>query len=296
MAILGFETKEIAQQAILAKKNVLTPISSFSFGVDSKNKGQTVDVPVIGLAGASAAFVAGSNDYSHNGTGTTAMKSVVLDTDLKSPGFTLTYDQAKRITPSAFQQLVESEIQSLAAKCLDTAFAKVLAATYTTTAVDVNVADFDRDSIVDLRAAIKAAMGTNDNNMMFNVHLNSAFYNALEKDATLAQIFAYAGANIVETAGVPVIKNCKVFESAVPANGENLKGFICDPTAFALAFGLEEGSEDKDTVITDPTTGISFVLHHEDLSTVKKHSWALNVVMAAVPVNTNALVRLIDTP
>ena len=292
MAIVGFDYKEVATQAILSKKNVLTPISTFSFGVDSVSKGHTVDVPVIGLAGASAAFVAGSNDYSHNGTGTTSMKSVVLDTDLKSPGFTLTYDQLKRITPEAFQALVESEIQSLAAGVMSTAFAKVLAATYTATPVTVAAASFDYTELVDLRKAIKTSMGVNDVGQMFNLHLNTDYYTALEKDTTIATIFANAGQNIIAGGGVPVIKNCAIYESAVPANAQNLTGFICDNSCMALAFGLETGSEDKDTVITDPNTGISFVLHHEDLSTVKKQSWALNVVMAAVPVNTNALVRL----
>jgi len=297
MALTNFDTATIGQRAIPAATAIFAPISAFSFKVEGASRLNTVKVPIIGAVADGAEFNASSNNYFTDSATDDSTKSVILNLNPKST-FKYSIAEVNHMTEATMQAKWASAIAGAAKTAMNNVFAKVLSSIFTNTALDINVASFDGDSLIDLRATLQAATGTTDQRLSFIG--NSALITALKKDSTLRTLFAQAGIiDPVSGSRLPIVDNTQIFQASVPTNSQTLQGFICDTSCLAVAFGYEEYAEAEgfsSTVVTDPVSGISMMLHEEREPGTKDIYFTAEVLQGVVEADIKSLVRVIDTP
>lgn len=294
MGLTNFDTSVLGQRAIPAASSILAPINAFSFKVEGASRLKTVKVPIVGAVADGAEFNASTNNYFTASATDDNTKSVVLNKNPKST-FKYTLSELDEITEDTMEKKWASAIAGAAKKTMADVMGAILAATYTNAALDINVASFDGDSLIDLRATLQAAMGTTDMPLAFVG--NSALVTALKKDSTLRTLFASAGIiDPVSGSRLPVIDNTSIYQSVVPVNGETLQGFLCDPSCLAVAFGYETHPSMDTSLVTDPKTGIVLALHEERQPGTKDVFFTAEILMGFSAADVKALVRVIDTP
>jgi hypothetical protein len=120
---------------------------------------------------------------------------------------------------------------------------------------------FDSDDLADLDKVATDAQWPAVGRYIF---LNSAFDNALKKDDTMKLALNFGGTEVIRDGRIPNVFGFNyVTNPNIPANGENLAGFIAFKSALLIATAPIQPAEEvlrdgtQYTVMTDPDLGIS---------------------------------------
>lgn len=264
MAITGFDTAELGSMAIENVGASLAPLEAYSFKVEA-TENKTIKVPVVNAMDNATAYNNSTNNYTTATTGGGASTvSVVVNTHKKGT-FELDLKNRKAINPDTMTKLWEEAIKCAVREFNTDVMGTVLAANFATVQTTA-LADFDLTAHGTLRNALETLL-VGDPNDMYTTILSSSYYNALRLDSDARALMASAGNLSMVTGSVlPQLDNCSIIKSAVPANSQNLVGFITNKTGIAVGFDLEQdrdGDGFEETVVTHGKSGISLTLREE---------------------------------
>jgi hypothetical protein len=237
----------------------LTPLRAFSTDFSSEfiERGKTVNVPVVGAAGASYDF-AGS--YSENMDSNVNSLPVVLDRH-KVQSLHLTDKEVSESSWPTMERLAEEKARQLAEDVLTDIWNIVTVANYGAAGIPaVAAADFDASTVLSLRGACAAKNMPVASRALI---INDAYYTNLLGDPKVSQSYlAQMSAPSLMEARIPRIYGFDVYETTImPDNTENLVGFVAHPKGLAVAMRylqpLRPESYLETGAVTDPETGIT---------------------------------------
>lgn len=151
--------------------------------------------------------------------------------------------------------------EKLAADVVADILSVVTAANYGAAAFTGAASTFDSDDVADLRGVANVANWPKDGRTLV---LDSAYDTALQKDDAVKAAYAYGDDGVIKRGEIPVLCGFDYFENPlIPANGENLVGFIMYRSALLVAFSpitphpsvMEELRMYR--AVTDPLTGLT---------------------------------------
>jgi hypothetical protein len=246
----------ISQAALEAFTSILAPLNAFStsFNDDAGYRGKTITC-------AKFATTTGVTDF---GGTYTAMDTTYDDVQI-------TLDKHKfctwHVTDTEVSQSTAVELErfgyqkggELAKAVFQSILSVVTNANYSANEV-VTAANFDLDEVADLREAMVDAGVFAD---QCSLILQNDYFTSLLKDTDLAPAMNYGSAEVIQGGRIPSLFGIKgIYETtSVPLNGEALEGFICHPSAMAVAMRylepISSGQYIAARPITDPDSGIT---------------------------------------
>lgn len=164
-----------------------------------------------------------------------------------------------------FDEHAPAAAYALAKDMVDSLYAKILAANFTTTPVTQSVATFTRSDVIDLGTKLTlngAPMGPRNRSLL----LYSTYFGQLAKDSGIITLSAFRRPEIIEEAQLPDVHGFSVIDAPnLPGNSENLVGFAHSRSALAIATRLPNdysavlpgASHGKVITVTDPDLGLS---------------------------------------
>lgn len=285
----------IADAAILEFNVMLAPLRAFSLDLSpaATQPGQKVTVPVFGTRTA----IPFAGDYS-GGNSTSVGVDIALDQHIFDSAH-ITDREAAESSIDYLTNFGKQGARAVAKGVLDYFYGLILAANFGNAAGDKLVkatAEFNADAIADLREkAIAKGMSPADCSLV----LSSPVFTALLKDTTLTSSF-YGGPEAVRRGEIPGLFGFQqVIEApTLPANGQNLTGFVAAPQAIAGAMRYlrpysTQGLSDHGQV-SDEQTGatLGYRVIPEQLAGMTHY--VTEALFGAAKVDGKALVRLVS--
>jgi len=236
----------------------LTPLRAFStdFSPEFSERGKTVNVPLIGAAGASYDF-AGS--YSQNKDSNVEGLPVQLDRH-KVQSLHLTDKEVSESSWVSLERLAKSKGHQLAQDVLTDIWSLVTAANYPEIAWTGAAAAFDADGVLAIRSE---CAGINMPATERSLILDSAYYSALLGDQRIAHSYLMQMSQPSLMEGrIPRVYGFDIHETTImPDNGEELTGFTAHPSGMAIAMRYLSPIRPEAYIealpVTDPETGIT---------------------------------------
>jgi hypothetical protein len=250
----GLQNNIIAQSALDAFVDILAPLASFSqsFNDQAAETGKTINVTTL-------ANTTGATDFA--GTYTS------MDTDYATT--TITLDKHKfntwHLSDTEYSQSSAVELErfgyqkggELAKTVFQDILSAVTVANFSSSTV-IAASAFDVDDVADLRNHMVSIGAMPD---LCNIVVGPSYFANLLKDSKIVAD-AYGSREAIRDGQVPSLFGFNgIYESsAIPANGENLGGFVCHPSAMAVAMRYLEPSDSSQYIstrrLTDPRSGI----------------------------------------
>lgn len=301
MALTNLQVTEIMNSALIAFRVNLIAIRLFSIAMrksgDPLQKGDTMKVPYYPLEGSASKDFNGTYDFTGAGANASGL-DVVVNKRKYQPLITTSVERERyHYDP---KKLGEMKGAKLAQDVVVDILSLVTAANYGAAGLDVDAATFDSDDVVDLRTVCGQA---NWPQMQRGLVLDSAYEGGLLKDGAIKGADAYGSSDPIQEG---LLRRLLGFDLAVaeivPANGENLKGFACYPSAALVGFAPvtpDPAVREKLTayeVAQDPETGLllEYRLWGDPDSDSRKEVIEANY--GFLKGESTALKRIIDTP
>lgn len=211
-------------------KALIAPLSAFCTKIEipSGKKGKYIDVGVIGSTGGTTATKTDHADYSM--TGVTLGKVQVTLGDEEYVSWSLSDKELSENDFLTNQMFAAQKAKDLAAKVLNDVLGEITIANYATACFSGAAAAFGLSDIVDIRTALKQAYLEPS---LCSLVIPSDYYGQLLKEL---QYNVVGEANAIRNGNVGRLVGLRqVIESElIPANSENLKGFVAHPSAMAV--------------------------------------------------------------
>lgn len=244
----------IAQSALDAFVDILAPLSSFSqsFNDDAAQRGKTINVATLSNTSDVADF---SGTYANQDT-TYGTTTITLDNH-KFVSWNVTDTEVSQSSAVELERFGYQKGGELAKSVFQTVLSAVTAANFSNSRT-IAAADFDVDDVADLRGDM-VSIGAMPN--LCNLVLGPSYFTNLLKDTHLTAD-AFGSRDAVRDGNVPSLFGVGgIFESgAIPGNSENLAGFICHPSALAVAMRYLEPLNSQEYIsarrLADPRSGM----------------------------------------
>ena len=196
-------------------------------------------------------------------------------TDVTSTAKTITLNKHKHFT-AAFTDLeiakggmdmlertfVQPAVHSVVNAMMDDLLALVVNATYSNNTV-VTAANFGADDVATLAGDLTTLNVPRGGRAMV---IKPAYYAALAKDNAIQASYAFGNPGAIQDNNIPRVHGFDVLEySDIPANSENLEGFVCGKEALIIAGrqpALPENWAGSVESVQDPDTGITLQLRN----------------------------------
>lgn len=165
-----------------------------------------------------------------------------------------------------FDEQVPAMSYALAKDLIDYAYALITVANYTNTPVTETAQNFGRPTIVDLAKALTDA-GVPIGSQFRTLLLNTSYFAALQKDASIIQLAAFQDRQIIQENQLPAIGGFTVLEAPnLPTTG-NMAGFGFSKSAIMVATRLPidytqilpGASFGQVQTVSDPDTGAAMM-------------------------------------
>jgi len=288
----------LAQRILEAFVQITAPIRAFAtdFSPEAVQRGDKVKVPYV-----SGGYTA--NDF--NGT--------YLVQDSTAEGLDITIDKRKYVSwglttenlatmpQLSMDMFVRQKANALAVAFLQDVWSVITNANYGAAAKTSTAANFDADDVVDLR---EAAVAANWPANMRSLVLDESYVAYLLKDNAIQDASASGSSDPLIEGSVRRLCGFDLYESTlVPANGENLTGFICLPDAIYVANRAlvpDDASQRAGLlteVVTDPSgSGMTMVMRDWFDNDTDTHKKVLEVNYGyRAGGNTGALKRIVSS-
>jgi len=291
---------DVESQIVGALKYGLMPLDGvFTMGVgsDPMDKNETVTVPLISARSAS------SNATNYEDGNTTVVGKVVnLDTNI-SCSWHISAIQASKQDTDFFAKAAVEATNSVAIAALQKAFNLVVRGTYTATEVVSTAADFDSDTVFDVRKAVVEDLKWRESQKKSLV-LVPEYYVGLAKDPAVKDLSA-SGDKTAQSGLVGRHAGFDLYEQgalsgASTAYGatEYVRGFACLKEAMAVAIRppavVGNAVYDINDIVTDPDTGISLNFRSWVNPTDNSRWGAVEILMGAIAVDPNGIQRIVS--
>lgn len=225
----------LAQEGMLAFRAALTPANVFSTSMSDevKDKGESVNVPIIGEA---TANTFDGDGYEKDGGAVT--NAVVNLTQHLVSSFPITDTQAHKGNRNHLLQQAGMHGKAVAKLALTTVWADITTANWPTPAHTGTASNFDSDDVIDIRTACTAA---NMPKEMRSLVLDDSYIGNLLKDTHFKNVLNVQDTGPAREGVIGRAFGFNVYESTIiPSNSQNLVGFACVPSAYALAARLPD--------------------------------------------------------
>ena len=157
---------------------------------------------------------------------------------------------------------VRPAVHSVVNAMMDDLLALVLNATYSNNTV-VTAANFGADDVATLAGDLTTLNVPRSPRSMV---IKPAYYAALAKDNAIQASYAFGNPGAIQDNNIPRVHGFDVLEySDIPANSENLEGFVCGKEALIIAGrqpALPENWAGAVESVQDPDTGITLQLRN----------------------------------
>ena len=245
----------IAQSALNQFVSMLAPLSAFStsFNDDAAQKGTTISIPTLATTADATTFAGTYTDQATE----YGVTQIALDQHLFTT-WTLTDVDVSESSAVELERLGYQKGGDIAKAVFQNILAEVTTANYAAESI-IAAADFDGDDVADLREDMT---GENIDPGQCSIVMGNSYWTGLLKDTNINGAINYGSADIIRDGRVPSLFGVgSLYEStAIPANGENLVGFIAHPSAMAVAMRYLQPNNSKEYIsakrLTDPTTGM----------------------------------------
>jgi hypothetical protein len=247
----------ISSSALEQFTSLLAPISAFStsFNDEAAQKGTTISITTLSNTSSADDFDAStgykSMDTTYGATQITLNKHKIVTWHVTD----------REVADSSAVELQRFGYQKggdLAKAVFQDILSEVVNANFSSN-ITSSASDFDSDEVADLREdAIDANLPVDQCSLV----LANTHYTSLLKDTDLSHAMDYGSADVIRDGRVPSLFGIgSIHESnAIPANGENLVGFLAHPSALAVAMRFLAPTNTKEYIatrrLTDPDTGI----------------------------------------
>ena len=258
-SIGGINLAQIAQQTLETLSAEMPIVSAFTtdFSSDVADVGESVSTRVASAVSAGDA----TSGYSATDVTSTA-KTITLN---KHKHFTAAFTDleiAKGGMDMLERTFVQPAVHSVVNAMMDDLLALVLNATYSNNTV-VTAANFGADDVATLAGDLTTLNVPRGGRAMV---IKPAYYAALAKDNAIQASYAFGNPGAIQDNNIPRVHGFDVLEySDIPANSENLEGFVCGKEALIIAGrqpALPENWAGSVESVQDPDTGITLQLRN----------------------------------
>ena len=264
-----------AQTALDAMMPVLEPLNLFStkLSADGLAKGKSVEVRLYNVPGDAGDFDISSNNYQDSVDLDLDKVTVTLDQHKKQT-FELTDEDQGKLASGEPDKLIALQAQSVAKAALLEIYEQITISNFSTAVLTGAASTLDTDDFADFLAAAKAA---NMNMDSLGCMLEYTYMQNLRKDDAIKHYLNANTDQVLREGYVGRLSGFNTYESTIiPDNSENLKGFITDGTALAVATAVVNPGIGSEMVIdhavaTDPTGFSVGVRKHYDPETGKTY-------------------------
>jgi len=255
----GINLAQIAQQTLETLSAEMPIVSAFTtdFSSDVADVGESVSTRVATAVSAGDA----TSGYSATDVTSTA-KTITLN---KHKHFTAAFTDleiAKGGMDMLERTFVQPAVHSVVNAMMDDLLALVLNATYSNNTV-VTAANFGADDVATLAGDLTTLNVPRGGRAMV---IKPAYYAALAKDNAIQASYAFGNPGAIQDNNIPRVHGFDVLEySDIPANSENLEGFVCGKEALIIAGrqpALPENWAGSVESVQDPDTGITLQLRN----------------------------------
>ena len=258
-SIGGVNLAQIAQQTLETLSAEMPIVSAFTtdFSSDVADVGESVSTRVASAVSAGDA----TSGYSATDVSSTA-KTITLN---KHKHFTAAFTDleiAKGGMDMLERTFVRPAVHAVVNAMLDDLLALVVNATYSNNTV-VTAANFGADDVATLAGDLTTLNVPRSPRSMV---IKPAYYAALAKDNAIQASYAFGNPGAIQDNNIPRVHGFDVLEySDIPANSENLEGFVCGKEALIIAGrqpALPENWAGAVESVQDPDTGITLQLRN----------------------------------
>ena len=258
-SIGGINLAQIAQQTLETLSAEMPVVSAFTtdFSSDVADVGESVSTRVASAVSAGDA----TSGYSATDVTSTA-KTITLN---KHKHFTAAFTDleiAKGGMDMLERTFVQPAVHSVVNAMMDDLLALVVNATYSNNTV-VTAANFGADDVATLAGDLTTLNVPRGGRAMV---IKPAYYAALAKDNAIQASYAFGNPGAIQDNNIPRVHGFDVLEySDIPANSENLEGFVCGKEALIIAGrqpALPENWAGSVESVQDPDTGITLQLRN----------------------------------
>ena len=241
----GLQNNIISQSALEAFAKKLAPLQAFStsFNDEATKKGDTINVTTLSNTSSAASF-SGTYIAQDVTYGTTAIS---LDQHLFVT-WHITDTQASESSAVELERFGYQKGSDLADAVFQNILAEVTVANYGLAAGFTGAAStFDGDDVADLRGDMTTYNCPPDQCALV---VGNDYFTALLKDNNISGYFDYGSADIIRDGRIPSLFGIGyIFETgSIPANAENLIGFIAHPSAMAVAMRYLEPTNTQEYI------------------------------------------------
>ena len=255
----GINLAQIAQQTLETLSAEMPVVSAFTtdFSSDVADVGESVSTRVATAVSAGDA----TSGYSSSDVTSTA-KTITLN---KHKHFTANFtdlEVAKGGLDMLERTFVRPAVHAVVNAMMDDLLALVVNATYSNNTV-VTAANFGADDVATLAGDLTTLNVPRSPRSMV---IKPAYYAALAKDNAIQASYAFGNPGAIQDNNIPRVHGFDVLEySDIPANSENLEGFVCGKEALIIAGrqpALPENWAGAVESVQDPDTGITLQLRN----------------------------------
>ena len=221
----------ISQSALEQFTSILAPLQAFSssFNDEASQRGKTINITTLSNTSSATDF---SGTYTSQDTtyGTTTISL----TGHKFVTWHVTDTEHSQSSAVELQRFGYQKGGDLAKAVYQDILSAVTNVNFGAAGFTGAASTFDGDDVADLRSdAINSSLPVDQCALV----LSNDYYTALLKDSNLQPAANYGDADIIRDGRIPSLFGLGfLFESnAIPANGENLVGFLAHPSAMAVA-------------------------------------------------------------
>lgn len=269
----NIDIKVMGDGIVTDAKRMNIPVNTFAMKVDGRGdvmKGDTVQVPILTKPADAIAYNASSNNYTTDNGETEDVKSVVLSQHFKK-SFIITGAQINRLGEVYVAEKLRSYMDAMDTAVMADVLSLVTNANFGTAGLVGAASTFDATDMNNLRAVLEVSTGT----APLTAIIDTSYYSYLLEDATLKNALNYGSPLAAQQGILTGVRGIsETYRSnLIPANSENLKGFVMAKGALLFGLAIPQNPTELDLVVdyqivTNPVNGMTYGIYKQiDLAT-----------------------------
>jgi hypothetical protein len=247
----------ISQSALEQFASILAPLNAFSTSFNDEASQRGNKVTILNLANTSSATDFGaSTGYASQDT-TYGQTQISLNKH-KFVSWHISDKQRSESSAVELERFGYQKGADLAKAVFQDICSDIKNANYSDKKIS-GASAFDADDVADMRSL---ALGNNLPIEGCSLVLNNGHFTNLLKDSAVASALNYGSSDAIRGGNVPSLFGIpSVYETnSIPANSENLQGFLAHPCGLAVAMRYLEPSNTQEYIsarkVSDPKTGL----------------------------------------
>lgn len=284
----------ISQSALEEFTSIMAPLQAFStsFNDEAGERGKTINITTLDNTTSATDF---TGTYSSQDT--TYGTTTITLTGHKFVTWHVTDTEVSQSSAVELNRFGYQKGGDLGKAVYQDILSAVTATNFGTAGFTGAASTFDSADVADLRSdAITANLPVNQCSLV----LSNEYYTSLLKDANLNPAQTYGDAQVIRDGAIPSLFGIgSLYESnSIPANGENLVGFLAHPSAMAVAMRYLQPINTKEYIsarrLVDDQTGMVLGYREYYEPSTGKQTAVLEAVYGFTAALDGSLIRIVS--